>query len=189
MSTHYRLLLVFTSVLAGQIAAAGSQDQWKPAPEIKRTTPIARATLFERPDAIVELRVRKSCEMAPNADVFPPGEPRDVLRQYLAHISYPYRINGRRAHGPDVSTAAEFTVLPRTDSVGLKVGHTYILFLDADMDFVPNAAYKISHKQMGFELSRAPDGLRVSPIIKGGELDAYDGFLLNDLMKLIQMGK
>jgi hypothetical protein len=193
MPTRYRLLLVFVSVLVGQSAGAfKEQDQWKPTPAIKRTKPIAQATLFERPDVIVELRLRKSCEMTRNTDVFPPGEPRpgDVIRQYLADGAYPVRINERLPHEPDLATSlAELSFLPRSDSVDLKVGYTYILWFERDMNWMPNAHYRIAHKQMGFELIPNPGGYRVSPIIKGGELDAYDGWLEADLIKLIEKGE
>jgi hypothetical protein len=124
--------------------------------------------------------------------VFPPGEPRpgDVIRQYLADGAYPVRINERLPHEPDLATSlAELSFLPRPDSVDLKVGYTYILWFERDMNWMPNAHYRIAHKQMGFELIPNPGGYRVSPIIKGGELDAYDGWLEADLIKLIEKGE
>ena len=47
--------------------------------------------------------------------------------------------------------------------------------------------YDVAHQQMGFEVTEGPGGFRLSPIIRRGELDAYDGRLYDDnLIKEIQ---
>jgi hypothetical protein len=62
MSNRLPTALVLTSVLVGGYAGViVGQELWKPTPVVKRTTPVGEATVFGKPDLIVEVRVSKSC--------------------------------------------------------------------------------------------------------------------------------
>src|SRR5262245_9871551 len=87
MSDRLLQALVMTCVLVASDAGVPvGQEQWKPTPEVKRTTPVDQATLFGKPDLIVELRVSKSCESEVNSDVdrFEPVKPSDNILRTVA---------------------------------------------------------------------------------------------------------
>jgi hypothetical protein len=172
---------ISTPDLAAQQATAGS-------PIVKRTTSAAEASLFRNPDVVVMLRVSKSCESEVNSDAVDDFKPREAIRQYTSREGLPILINAREPNEPDVSRDT-FTFVPREGDTALKVGHTYVLFLNAVRSLLPNSHYEIAHPQMGFEVSAERKGFRVTPIIRGGALDEFDGRLLDDVIKEIQTRK
>ena len=72
--------------------------------------------------------------------------------------------------------------------MGAQLGVLYVLFLDSPPCFVCLAEYVTGHPQIGFEVDEGPSK-RVTPIIKGGELDLYAGLTLEELVKVSRSGK
>ena len=185
-------LLVCTGVLCAAHGCGAMsrafQEPYK-APVVERRRPKSEASTFARPDLIVMVRVTSSCnsEIIDDVDRERP-DPLHILRTYFGSMELPVRINSRAQHDPDWSTG-ELHFRPRTDSADVAVGYRYIVMLDREPDLASGTVYKIAHKQMGFRVQREKDVVRVRPMIAGGELDAYSGLLVAELLKEIQTSK
>ena len=113
-------------------------------------------------------RVTQSCDIETSGDVSPERrQPRPVERSYMGVSAYPVVVNERETGDPDLSENY-FHFRPRTDSPPLPLGRTYLLLLDVVKELRSTPPYRVSHRQVGFEVIHAADGDRVRPIVKGG---------------------
>jgi hypothetical protein len=157
-----------------------------PLPIVVRTIPVEKAPLFSKPDVVLMARVVQQCDTETSYDVVGiPTRRQPVFRSFLAKNGVPLSVNERAADDPDLS-GYQFYFRALSNSITLTLGTTYVLLLDAVKYFPPGPEYTVSHPQIGFEVVHATGGDRVRPIVRGGELDAYDGRLLDDVIKEIQ---
>lgn len=186
---HLRVL-VLPAVLVGSLqTAAVAQEVPVPLPVVPRTVPISEASVFGKPDLIVIARVIQQCDTEQQGDVSViPKEPGSIVRSFAGEYAEPVRVNKRRSSDPDLATFKfDFRApLDGPAAPALLLGHTYVLLLDAIQYFPVGPEYTVAHPQAGFEIVEVSGQRRVKPIIRGGELDRFDGRPLDEVLAEIR---
>lgn len=184
------LVSVPVILLFGSIHTAGvAQELSVPLRVVQRRVAVSDASVFGKPDVIVMARVIQKCEAEQQGDVaMIPKEIGTIFRYFMAHYTEPVRVNKRAAGDPDLAMVKFYFRAPLEGpaALPLSLGHTYVLLLDAIQYFPPGPDYTIAHPQVGFEIVEASGQRRVRPIIRGGELDRFDGQRLDDVLTEIR---
>jgi len=191
MHTSHVLAATMSLLLTGPIAAAqGLQDLAVPLPIVSRTIAASDASLFGKPDVIVLARVIQKCDTDQERYVSPHTTPDDrtLVRSFVARNAQPIRVNERAADDPDLSSEVFYFRAPieGPSAPQMTLGGTYLLMLDAAQFFPPGPEYTVAHPQVGLEVIEAADRSRVRPIIRGGELDKFDGRPLDEVIQYIK---
>ena len=191
---HRLSLAVVALIVAWEPTAARTVAQdpqiHPPLPLVKRVKPISEASVFERPEIILEARVYERIEqwLAPDVCCQPVQFP-VASRIVFAVEGWVLKVNERGSSDPDLSEGGiRFQIDPQNRVTWQpSLGARYVLWLDSHQYSSNPIQYATSHPQIGFEVGEDSD--RVTPIIKGGDLDAYAGLTFDELVKVIQTGK
>jgi hypothetical protein len=158
-------------------------------PIVTRVAPASEATLFRKPSVVLMGRISESCDVENITDLEPIlGKPEPIVRRYGVSQALAILVNERSSNDPDLSQDSQFHFRPIDNSAQLSVGHTYILLLDI-YKTIHSAVFRVAHSQIGLEAVVQAGSVRVKPIVRGGELDQFDGRLLDDVIKEIQTRK
>jgi hypothetical protein len=190
MHSSHVLAATIAVLLAGPLSAAqGLQDLTVPLPIVRRTIAASDASLFGKPDVIVLARVIQKCDTEQQSDVsgHTPLDP-SIVRSFVGRNGQPIRVNERTTDDPDLSSELFYFRAPieGPSAPQMALGGTYLLMLDAVQFFPAGPEYNVAHPQVGFEVIGDADRRRVRPIIRGGELDKFDGRPLDDVIQYIK---
>ena len=159
-----------------------------PLPVVKRAKPVSESSVFERPAIILAGRLSERAEVwrAPDVCCGVVKFPVETFFLFGVETAWVIRLNERSPDDPDLADIGfRFQIDPKHRAAWEpKIGVLYVLFLDTPHYCC--TTHMTTHPQIGFEVSEEDS---VTPIVKGGELDAYAGLKLEELVKVIQTGK
>ena len=187
-------LVGLLSPRAANIWASEQSPNTLPLPLVRRTQPVG-PDVFSKAAVMLVVRIRERCEV--EAGGFE-GQSLNPIRTWTytkARVLQIVHINERQEGDPDLAEG-EFLLEQmqrEKNPLRLEFGKRYLLLLTPSREFIltaetPNRRrdwYVLAVPQGGFEIAEG----KLVPLVRGGELDAYDGRLVEDVIKEIQTKK